>query len=263
MENSFPEYSIQTPRRQYFSLPFDLISRLLETESPHLLLKLQKSCKHFFAKKKVIVVGIYIFVNDSMDKVFCRSGKEGYFEIVLDKGIQYWFTRIAFSSSYSIIRPHIYRLTLKDLHLCWQNLSRNDIDFLLSNDKTEALDFYEVTIRDDHGNPVPIDYILGKVPNVTRISFWNQFEIYSNQLLKKLNSIKFNQKLKEFILSTSQTSEVIDAEILGEFVERNLASDGFFGYYLPRNAPELEAVTTKLQQIVDMKKVRFCINTLP
>ena len=48
-----------------------------------------------------------------------------------------------------------------------------------------------------------------------------------------------------------QTSEGIDAEILGEFVERNVASNGFVSYWLPRNAPELEAVKTKLQQIMD------------
>ena len=43
-------------------------------------------------------------------------------------------------------------------------------------------------IRDAHGNPVSIDYILGKLPSVKKITYWNK--CYSNQLLEKLNSIK-------------------------------------------------------------------------
>ena len=249
MEISSPKYSFESPRRQYFSLPFGLVTRLLETEFPGVLLKLQKSCKHFFAKKKVVVVDTLIHQTNSKVFYFMTTKNGEYFEIAVDKGIQYWLTRITLGYDYSIIRSHIYRLTLTELNICWQTLSQNEIDFLLIDNKIEDFVLHQSKIRDVHGNPVPIDYILGKVPNVTRIKFWNDCEIYSNKLLKKLNSIKFNQKLSVFRLFMEQTSEEIDAEILGEFVKRNLASNGLVEYYFPGNAPESEAVQTKLQQI--------------
>ena len=268
-KNSSPKYSFKSPRRQYFSLPFGLVSHLLETEFPHLLLKLQKSCKHFFAKKRVIVVDTLIYLDHSNGVYYIKElGSTDRFKILLDKRFQYWFTRILLRRNYSILRPYIYRLTLTELTMSCQNLSQNDIDFLFSNNKMEKLDFYEVTIRDDVGNPVPVDYILAKIPNVTEIFYWNPCEIYSNELLKKLNSIKFNYKLTEFRIVMQQTSEEIDAEILEEFIKRNLASDGCVSYYLPRNSPEIETVKTKLQQIVDGwvstdgKKPRCYIRTL-
>ena len=267
MKNSSQKCSIQFPRRQYFSLPFGLVSYLLETESPHLFLKLQKSCKHFFAKKRVILFGKTIYVNHSSEVYCFKNGTS--FKIVLDKGIKYWFTRIRFDSNYSILCSHIYRLTLTKLMMSWQDLSQNDIDFLFFDNKIKTLEFFKVVIRNDVGNPVPIDYILGKVPKVKKIYYWNRCEIYSNELLKKLNSIQFNQKLIEFRLLMQQTSEEIDAEILGEFVKRNLASDGEVTYEFPKNAPELETVRTKLRQSVDDwvsndgKKLRYLVGIVP
>ena len=249
MENSSPEYSFNAPRRQHFSLPYFIIAYLLETQSPLLLLKLQKSCKHFFAQKNVVVIGPTIYLHDS-NEFYCSTNGE-HFEIVLDNGIQFWLTRICFRTSYSTIVPHIYRVTLIELTISDQNLSLDDIDFLLSNNKMKYLEFYKVEIHDNVGNPVPVDYILGKIPSVIKINYWNTCEIYSNELLEKLNSIQFNQKLTEFCFTMQQTSEVINAEVLGEFVERNLASDGYVSYALPRNARESNRVRTKLNKIVD------------
>ena len=251
MESSSPQYSIQSPRRQYFSLPFGLVSLLLETESPHLLLKLQKSCKHFFAKKKLVVVDTTVNFRYSNEAYSVIPGHDRPFEIAFDKRIQYWFTRMFCEGGYSTIRFYVCRLTLKELSMTRQELSLNDIDYLLSNNKMEEIAFLGVNIRDAHGNPVPDDYILGKVPNIKRIIYGNECAIYSNDLLRKLNSIQFNHKFECFRLQMYQASEKIDAEILGDFVKRNLASDSVVSFCLPRNAPELKTVKRKLKQVVD------------
>ena len=115
----------------------------------------------------------------------------------------------------------------------------------------QNLTLHKVNIRDADGNPVPIDYILGKVPEVTYFSYDNECEIYSNQSLSKLNSINFKNKLCLFSLNICRTSEGIDAEILGEFIEFNLASNALVILMLPRNAPGIGTLKLKLQQIVN------------
>ena len=244
-----PQYSFNSPRRQRFSLPHPLILYLLETESPHLLQKLHQACKYFFAKKKILVAADAIsdFGSPNWNPVLrCNN-----FELPLTPTTRYWVTDLycCRKDSYSILRPYIYRATLSQLHILYQNLSLNDIDFLLNN-KMQKLILYRVDIHDVDGNPVPIDYILGKVPEVTEFGYHNKCEIYSNQSLSKLNFITLKKKLSLLSLSMSQTSEEIDAEILGTFVESHLASNGQLYLLFGPNAPEIEAVKTKVQQVL-------------
>ena len=113
------------------------------------------------------------------------------------------------------------------------------------------LTLFKVNIRDADGNPVKTDYILGKVPAVTEFCYYNECEIYSNHSLSKLNSITLKNKLIYLALHMTQTSEEIDAEILGNFIEFNLASNGQVHLVLLQNAPETEIIKSKLQQIVN------------
>ena len=245
-----PKYSIKLPRNQDLSLPHPIILYLLETESPHLLQKLQKSCKYFFAKKKVLVIAERVkfqFKNGE----YCLEHWRG---TTLPLGeTPFWLTdfECRANNCYPFFRPHIYRVTLTYLNLWHQNLSLADIDFLLADNKLEWLYLSRVDLQNSDGSPIPIDYILAKVPNITHFNFYNKSEIYSNELLAKLNQVKLFKKLKWFHLSLYRKSEELDPEILGKFIEDNLAPAGRVEFWFSRIAPEREKIRVKLQKIVD------------
>ena len=265
MNFSIAKYSFKSPRRQYFSLPFPIIWYLIETEFPHLLLKLHKTCKYFFAKKTIFVVDKHIrCVAYSNNTTFVVDPDD--MKLTLPKPKKWWLTSLLCGGkkTFSTIRPYIYRVTLSKLCIWEEDLSLNDINILLSNDKMEELLLSKVNIRDANGTPVPIHYILGKVPNVTAFYYYNKCEIYSNQWLEKLNSINICTKLEWFSHFVSQTSEEIDAEILGQFVKNHLASLLEVHFRFPPNSREFETVNNKLKKVVKKwcepnRKLKFTV----
>ena len=247
------EYSFKVPRRQYFSLPFFVISYLIETQSVAVLLKLQQSCKYFFGKKPVIVAN---------EDLMCKFDEEKNGIMVLDEDLdndyllakaQYWFTQLKFygNNFCANLRPHVYRLNLSSLTVYVAELTLNDLDFLLSNNEMEDLCLLEIDICDADGNAVPLDYVLRKVPNVVAVSYENMSDIYSNQTWENLNSIKFNNKLSLFCVTIHHTSEKLTHENIGKFIENNVESRGYVELIFPSGAPEIEPMKAKFQQIAD------------
>ena len=206
MSSPIPEYSFETPRHQRLSLPYPIVLHLLDTPSPFQLLKLQKTCKYFFAKKKIVV---------SETPVECqREGSSGFVDAnkkqLLLGSNKFWFTELMshhhgpahWVTPCTLPHPNIYRLTLSKLSIGHQELSLNAINVLLSNQKMKKLELNRVIILDSEGNSVPDDYILGKVPNLKEFHYFNLREVYSNQSLERLNSLKPFIKLKHFTFST-------------------------------------------------------------
>ena len=50
------EYSFSNPRHQSLSLPYGFINYIIKYYSPKVCKKLMMSCKHFFSKKRILVV---------------------------------------------------------------------------------------------------------------------------------------------------------------------------------------------------------------
>ena len=164
-----------------------------------------------------------------------------------------WFTSIAFvhDDFCSKLRPYVYRLNLSHLYSCKTNLSLNDLDFLLSNNTMKELWLVDVNVRDADGKIVPVDYVLGKIPSVKAFAYRNNSEIYSNQTWEKLNSIKLVNKLYYFRVDIRQTSEELDPDIIGKFIETNMSWPGYVRLYFSPGAPEIEPMKVKFQQIAD------------
>ena len=216
-----------------------------------MLLKLQKSCKHFFAKKNVIVAnerGLYKFIEPGNELVFVNEDDH---EARLLRKAQYCFTELYFFADdfCSKFRPYVYELNLSILYISWANLSLIDIDFLLTNNKMDQLYFFYTNIRDANENAVPIDYILGKVPQLTCFCYNNISEVYSNETLEKINSIKLCNKLSRLSIHIRHTSEELDPEIIGEFITSNMVSFADVKLYFPPDAPEMEPMKAKVEQI--------------
>ena len=256
MDVMTPEYSFEFPRHQHFSLRFNLICYIIENPSTsEVLLKLQQTCKYFFAKNKVIVVPFKIFYD--FDKVCFVDSKEEKVSIPLGK-IKYWFNSTGSLNGYwkpfcLFITPHVYRITLKKLSMTYDSLSLNDLNMLLSNKKMEEIYMYMVDIRDPDGNVVPVEYVLSRVPHIREFRFCNQYEIYSNDAMKKLNNVKLFNKLNCFSLGFEEIPEGLDPEILYEFIRRNAAPDAVIKYWLTSNSrPFSESFKIQLTHLVNV-----------
>ena len=253
-----PKYTFQSPRPQAFPLRNSIISYLIETRSPLLLLKLQQSCKYFWYKKNVVIV------EDPINYVYPGFFAGDRKNLPLEGGSKFWLAQYVGGFHVGFRHPNIYGICMEKLEISNQDLSIHDINFLLS-EKVKILSFYAVNIRDAGGNPLPIDYILRKIPNIVYFYFYNPCEIYSNQSLQKLNSIKFFNKLQTFLLFILQRPEEIEAEILGTFMRNNLASSGEVVFHFSANDPEVGPLKIKLQEIVDHwtapgGKPTFCVH---
>ena len=239
MGAQIPIYSTEFAYRQSFSLPFNLICYIIENPSqPKVLQKLQQTFKYFFAKNKVVVMQESVIYKT-------KKNKKAYFmdlhrnPLLLPLGnVKYWFKSIYPSDENwdpftLFITPHVYRIEFTELYMHHDHLSLNSINLLLSNDKMEILYLDSVYIRDDSGNPVPIDCILKKVPHLREINYNNRCEIYSNATFRKIRDLKFVNKLKCFCLGMDEISEEPDADILFEIIQKNAAPGAYFDYWTP------------------------------
>ena len=255
---SVPKYSMKSPLRQRFPFRYTLISYLLETESPQILLKLQQSCKYFFAKKSILVVDEVVTCSCKnpihkfpSGQVFADNRGRKY---IFEKSKQYWFTSTFCSVARNLFRPHIYRLTLSKLSIFGENLSMTDIDFLLSNNQMKTLNLWRVNIRDANGNPVPIHYILQKVPNVIDFCYYNLSASFSTDILK---SLKFQNKLQRFGMFFSPESEETFTKDLFKFIRKFAAPLSTFYIYFKSGTPGFEACKTMLLSFVNKSFARI------
>ena len=255
---------IKPPRRQYFSLPYFVISHLLETPSPSTLQKLQKTCKYMYIRKQVLVIRWqHICVTD--------PDLDGPGIIPIPKGgekKQLWLLTLACRgpNSFTDFRPQIYRLSLSYLEICMENLSLNDIDFLLpENNRIRVLCLWHTRIRDARdGSFVPMHYILGKVPYIIKFYYGNFCDIVSNASLEKLNSIKFLGKIEKFNWVIYQNSEKLEAIIFFEFIKANAEPGAIFEIEFAQDLDQNDTWKTQMDKLIyysfpEDERPKFCI----
>ena len=238
------KYSFISPRDQNFSIPYNIIWYIINNPiSPSGFLKLQKTCKLFYSKKRIIVVDSK--VQYEMNRLFYFASKADNFkctDLKLGK-TQYWLTQLAsYHCGLSSISRYIYRCDLTYLYIKNQDLTLAEIDFLLSNQKMKHLCLANVNIRDDDCFPVPVWYIFSKAPNLTTFYYGNKCEIFSTETFKKLNKIKLN---KDVHLTISMISDWIDPLVICKFVEKKAARSADFCFVFDIKLPLKLALSVK------------------
>ena len=218
-------------RRQYFSLPFGIISYI--TENPHSaegLLKIQKTCKYFFAKNSIIVTDEEIYHEKT--GLHCFFNQKTYKALPMGK---YWFNNLTICDydSFNLFK-HFYRFNLQRLILCSSvfsdilDMSFSELNFLLSGLNVKTFALQNVTIRDEKGALVTIDRILAKLPNIIRFDHLENNQIFTNETFRTMNSLVFNSKFRQFQFVIRFIQPDIDFSLLCDFIKRNSALDSEF-----------------------------------
>ena len=175
--------------------------------SPEVFEKLQKSCKHFFSQKKIVVTDFRIHVER-----ICRYISYGFknekniqHSCQLQKSLQLWLTNtlVLQQSTLSIFMEYVYRCDLEELIVSNNNLTFKDICFLLNGGKIQELTFFSMSIKYDDGTPVTMDVILSKCPNIKSFTYTNICETFASDTFVKLSHVKFSSQIWHFFIMGS------------------------------------------------------------
>ena len=155
------EYSFQQPRRQLFGLPYDMMNSITYKNSNYIVYaKLISTCKHFFAKRPLLMVG-----NVHEDEVRQSYGLNTKYETVfwkfnIESKIKLWITGY-FNSTYfdstsaiANLIPMCYRFDGQDLQLVENELTLDEYIFLTSSKNLKYVRLYECNIKNDDGTYV-------------------------------------------------------------------------------------------------------------
>uniref|UniRef100_A0A914QGH6 DUF38 domain-containing protein n=1 Tax=Panagrolaimus davidi TaxID=227884 RepID=A0A914QGH6_9BILA len=153
-------------------LPFQdsLLHYILTNASENVLKKLYSSCKYFyFAKRKLLCHSLYIG-KDLKLKYFRNSmssnGEELEF-LDMDKLIVQNTLVVQHSENPNLLHlifPKLEASSLRFLRIKSQTFSVNEYDFLTSGRKIMKLDFENVSIFDENGEPIVFEHFLYSLP---------------------------------------------------------------------------------------------------
>ena len=235
------KYSFESPRRQYFSLPFNFVNYLMNAcISPEVFEKLQKTCKHFFSKKKVIIVDVDACCGA---EYFCYTYGNGDFDksFSLDGDLRFWLKKqlIIHTHTFSPFINYIYRCDLHVLSDFKEDLTFKEICFLLNGGKIQFLLLEKVNIKHDDGTPVSIDLILKQCPKVQTLYYSNLCETFSSITFETLNQLEF-KIIFSLEIVMSHVDGIIDPNTICLFLKNNVYSKASINIVFTYDYPQAE-----------------------
>lgn len=218
------KFTFVSSRKQYFSLPPDVISYLLNNPStPGGLQKLFQTCKYFFAKRQILVFHHKAHWYGNNQVVGVPRGQTRVYNY--NKKVLFWFTGEIFFYGHTLPRlDTIYRCSINDLSICRSKITFTDFQILVSAySKIKEFRLSFASIQYLNGDNVPIDVLLQMLPRLEKLSFENEREDFSNETLQKLVNVKFLNPLRSIYLRIIKASASFSPSLLCQFVTQNLA----------------------------------------
>ena len=225
------QYSLENPRIQNLAFPRPIIFYLARNPvSWNGLRKLQKSCKLLFLETKIILVEGYCksTILDSHPFV-CKFSKSHQLYLLST------FIHIG-NEPFGDLQKHIYRCDVNNLIIRLQDITLNEISFLLKSGTVNYLELWMVEIRGSSGVPVSMDTILAMTPRVERVCYSNKCETFSTETFKKLNSLTFELIFDVFDVQIYNVSDTMNAEPFMQFFNENFNHLRLVFVYFSANA---------------------------
>ena len=253
-------YSFKSPRPQYFELPFNMIRYLMDScTSPAVFLKLLQTCKHFFAKKPVVIVGHSAFFGTGGGCFFHGyNGRPGF---QINESFKYWTTNRLDLLSINGIN-YIYRANLKQLSIDKGDLTFKDICLLLHGGQINHLYITDNSIRYADGTPVTLPTILSKCPRIIRMGYGNRAEEICSQTFRDLPNLPFQGQLYDFQLNIFKCKDDIDPLAIGHYLSRNASrlSNVHLNFVCGFSQDVFNKLQTNLLQTYGAEFPSLCVN---
>uniref|UniRef100_A0A914YAK4 Uncharacterized protein n=1 Tax=Panagrolaimus superbus TaxID=310955 RepID=A0A914YAK4_9BILA len=159
---------------QDFALPKPFIRNILENANHRVLRKLFFSCKYFFVNKSTPIcyrlhTGIKELYEEESLKLSHCSNYELLSNTFITGSIHIDFPQNHKNAFISNVIPHLYRCEAKFIILKHQNLSFNDLKFLIQHGGVIDLQVDKCQIKDENGEEVLLEEILKYLPNIEEL----------------------------------------------------------------------------------------------
>uniref|UniRef100_A0AC35FF79 DUF38 domain-containing protein n=1 Tax=Panagrolaimus sp. PS1159 TaxID=55785 RepID=A0AC35FF79_9BILA len=197
----------KTMKTQKFALSKPIMDYILENADHLVLRKLFKSCKFFFAKKKTPICYYFkitgsktSFFNEKLALKRSSDSKNllnntyvtTTFECVVSK-----YDKVRYDYLSKAVIPNLSRCDAKYIFISCQNLSFNEIKFLIGHGN--VIDFcFGGAIKDANNKLVELENIMQYLPNVEKLHLDNVK--FNQNTGHALANMKFNGKLYEICL---------------------------------------------------------------
>ena len=251
-------------RRQHFSLPFDVMKYVTANpRSPGSLVKLQKTCKHFFSQNKVVVVKQEMSYLDA-DLTVIHTLNHIRFRQKYNFGqCKFWLLGVFGAGTGSRLMEDIYRCNLKHLFLNDKNLSKKEFDFLVEGSHLEGFRFNYVTVYEENGSLVTCDRILAQLPNIRLFQYESADEVFTTQTFQRMNALQFKFKLYRFDLAIYGLPRDAKYLLLCDFIKSNLEISALSQIWFRLAIENAETIKSTLESAIhemyqsEIPKIRF------
>ena len=212
-------YTFQSPLRQQFSLPFEVISQILnQKKSPIFLLKLYQTCKYFFTTLRVLPM-----ISNSQCNLSMIYSNDKYFHF--GQNVLFWFHEtLWFSHTRSSLPPKIYCCTLKELSFVCMTLRLTEFEIITLNSSIERFHLSLSDVVSPSGRYMDMDEVLHRLPICTNFYYRTEHETFSKETLIKLIESERLNKFKLLCITVFSLSP-FDPTLLCRFIHKNLSSE--------------------------------------
>ena len=212
-------YSFHSPRRQLFSLPFEVISRIMnQKKSAGFLLKLYQTCKYFFTRHRVLPI---IFSSQCDGSLIYSNDK--YFNF--GQKVLFWFhDTLRFSHTRSSLLPIIYCCTVKKLSFTCVTLTVKEFEMVTLNSLVEHFYVSSSNFVYPNGRNMSLDEILHRLPICTTFFYGNESELFAEETLVKLIESERLNKFKRLSIAVFSLAP-FDPTLLCQFIHKNLSPE--------------------------------------
>ena len=170
-------FTMENLKLQKFSLGKNLMHYILQNSNSEVLQKLFLSCKFFFAKNPIPVCYKLIWkgnvfesslhFNQQSMEVFNRPPTEPQFQNLYIS--TYLWVQFQQNNAVSNLIPNLFRCDAKYVTIFNQNLTENELKFLIGSGNVQDLNLNEVKVTDSNGAHLPLESILVMVPKVLSV----------------------------------------------------------------------------------------------
>jgi hypothetical protein len=220
------KFTFENAAPQGFPFLPNLMKNIWDKSDEYLRQKLFMACKYFFSRHPVPIC-YYLRISDAeYEEPFEQHSLFISKEFDNTRLKNLWVTTKLRASddsnplALSSIIPKLYRCDASFLNIYGQNLTMNELKFLIGHGNVIEMEFTEVNISDENGKPVLIENVLQMTPKLNYLSF--SPTICSSQTSQILSQIPFQNKFYFFqVGSIAINITEQDANFFAEFIQKN------------------------------------------